>query len=145
LLATLGQGIDTSWKGHTLSQWVTLSEAAATTGLTSEAIRNWATSSEPRIRARRTFVGKRPIWEVNSDDVAREAAKSRRTVGSRAVLRQGIEGGRVETLEDVTRIYRLIDELRSQIEERHLEIERLQREIATVLQAPSSLEHLPMA
>lgn len=129
-----------------MNSWLTLAQAASRTGLTAETVRKWATADPPRVRAREVFAGKRKLWEVDASDVLREAALTGRMVRR---FTPGIPGpasesdapmrDRLATLEDVTRIYRLIDELREQIEGRHLAIERLQRELATLLQAPSVL------
>ena len=93
------------------------------------------------MRARTTFAGKRKLWEVESGDVDREAEANGK-MARRATRRDDADArvrDRTATLNDVTRIYRLIDELREEIESRHLQIERLQREVVTLLEAPSVL------
>lgn len=82
-----------------------------------------------------------------ADDVLREAELSngRKTQqlshaqSSRRDLTDPSSQDLLVTLEEVARRYRLIDELRSEIEERHLQIEKHQREIATLLQAPTQV------
>ena len=120
---------------------LTLAQAADRTGLTTETIRKWAISEPPRVRARMASAGKRKLWEVEASDVAREAEANGRMT-RRAARRDDTEArvrDRTATLNDVTRIYRLIDELREEIESRHLQIERLQREVVALLEAPSIL------
>jgi len=55
----------------------------------------------------------------------------------RACSRREKPGDRIASLEEVARRYRLIDELREEIELRHIEVERHQRDIAAMLQGPT--------
>ncbi|HET7385086.1 MAG TPA: hypothetical protein VFJ19_00305 [Nocardioidaceae bacterium] len=124
-----------------MDTWLTLKQAADRTGLTAETIRKWAISKPPRVRGRTTFAGKRKLWQVEAGDVDREAEANGR-MARRSTRRDDTNTrsrDRTATLNDVTRIYRLIDELREEIESRHLQIERLQREVVTLLEAPSVL------
>ncbi len=124
-----------------MDTWLTLAQAADRTGLTTETIRKWAISEPPRVRARMASAGKRKLWEVEAADGDREAEANGR-MARRSARRDDTDAwvrDRTATLNDVTRIYRLIDELREEIESRHLQIERLQREIVTLLEAPSVL------
>lgn len=124
--------------------WWTLGEAAEQTGYTVAAIRKWVRADPPRVTAQRVTYGRRERWEVLARDVRREARASGRSRPPANLPRSGptpvaTSLDQVTTLEEVTRLYRSIDELRAEIEERHIRIEGLQREIAALLQAPSSV------
>lgn len=127
--------------------WWTLKQASEATGLHPETLRQWASRRPSRVRSRRRAHGRRSIWEVAADDVLHEAELSngrknqqvsdvqpapRRLTGSSSL-------DLLVTLEEVARRYRIIDELRGEIEERHLQIEKHQREIAVLLQAPTQV------
>lgn len=127
--------------------WWSLKEAASASGLTVEGVRRWALADPPRVRTREVMVGKKMVREVLVSDVQREAGISAR-YGSRLKIIRDAEPGTPPTGEmrdqlamqqEVARRYRLIDELRAEIEQRHLAIEGHQRDIATMLQAPTQV------
>lgn len=117
--------------------WWSLKKASEQTGLTSEAIRRWALGDPPRVETRLIAYGRKQRREVLARDVVREAVASGRP-GPHVKPPSAIAGfeseDRLITLEEVARRYRLIDSLRGEIEQRHLEIDAHHRDIEMMLQ-----------
>jgi hypothetical protein len=127
-------------------RWWTLNEASDRAGLGPEAIRKWALKEPPRVRSRMSSNGNKPIREVLAEDVTREAAVSLRARrrspanASGSAPAPGFQAqDQLSTLDEVVRLQRVIDALRDEIEERHVRIGGLHREIGALLQAPSAV------